>query len=46
MTQEDKELLFKDLCARLPYNVKCYNSKYRSDLAEEIICITVNYNQH
>ena len=44
MTQEDKELLFKDLCARLPYNVKCYNSKYRPDLAEEIICITVNYN--
>lgn len=44
MTQEEKELLFKDLCARLPYNVKCYNSKYRSDLAEEIICITVNYN--
>ena len=44
MTQEHKELLFKDLCARLPYNVKCYNSKYRSDLAEEIICITVNYN--
>ena len=24
MTQEDKELLFKDLCARLPYKVKCY----------------------
>ena len=23
MTQEDKELLFKDLCARLPYKVKC-----------------------
>lgn len=22
MTQEDKELLFKDLCARLPYEVK------------------------
>ena len=44
MTQEDKELLFRDLCARIPYNVKCYNSKYRPDLAEEIICITVNYN--
>ena len=44
MTQEDKELLIKDLCARLPYNIKCYNSKYRPDLAEEIICITVNYN--
>lgn len=25
MTQEDKELLLKDLCARLPYGVKCYN---------------------
>lgn len=23
MTQEDKELLLKDLCARLPYHVKC-----------------------
>lgn len=44
MTQEDKDLLFRDLCARIPYNVKCYNSKYRPDLAEEIICITVNYN--
>ncbi len=46
MTQEDKDLLFRDLCARIPYNVKCYNSKYRPDLAEEIICITVNYNHH
>ena len=24
MTQEDKELLLKDLCTRLPYGVKCY----------------------
>lgn len=24
MTQEDKQLLLKDLCTRLPYNVKCY----------------------
>lgn len=23
MTQEDKELLFQDLCGRLPYKVKC-----------------------
>ena len=23
MTQEDKELLLKDICARLPYGVKC-----------------------
>jgi hypothetical protein len=24
MTQEDKDLLFKDLCGRLPYGVKCH----------------------
>ena len=24
MTQEEKQLLFKDLCARLPYKVQCY----------------------
>ena len=23
MTQEDKELIFKELCARLPYHIKC-----------------------
>lgn len=23
MTQDEKDLLLKDLCARLPYNVKC-----------------------
>ena len=29
MTQKDKELLLKDLCARLPYGVKCayFNTK-------------------
>lgn len=30
MTQEDKELLLKDLCSRLPYSIKCkvwYNDK-------------------
>ena len=26
MTQEDKELLFKDLSSRLPYGVKCWAS--------------------
>lgn len=35
MTQEDKELLLRDLCARLPYNVICQvefkeNGKYNS----------------
>ena len=27
MTQEEKQLLLKDLCARLPYGVKCYFEK-------------------
>lgn len=27
MTQEDKQLLLKDLCARLPYKCKCKASK-------------------
>ena len=33
MTQEDKELLLKDLCARLPYEVKvcCNNIVYNID---------------
>lgn len=25
MTQEEKELLLKDLCARLPYGVRCFH---------------------
>ena len=37
MTQEDKELLLKDLCARLSYNVICQvefkeNGKYKSEV--------------
>lgn len=37
MTQEDKELLFKDLCARLPYGtmVKC-NTDNRHEFDEEL----------
>ena len=31
MTQEDKELLLKDLCARLPYGVKCCDFCYNDD---------------
>ena len=30
MKQEDKELLLKDLCARLPYRVKVKSSRRRS----------------
>ena len=37
MTQENKELLLEDLCARLPYNVICQvefkeNGKYKSEV--------------
>lgn len=28
MTHEEKDLLLKDLCARLPYGVKCENSNH------------------
>ena len=36
MTQEDKQLLLKDLCARLPYGVKgkLYNSNYTAILKD------------
>lgn len=42
MTQEEKELLIKDLCARVPYKVKVqynneiYNIDYISALYEEV----------
>ena len=34
MTQEDKELLFKDLCARLPYGVIVYTPNGRGYVCE------------
>ena len=39
MEQEDKELLLKDLCARLPYGVKCkYFDCCEGDYDEGTIC--------
>ena len=39
MKQEDKELLLKDLCARLPYGVKCkYYDCCEGDYDEGTIC--------
>ena len=32
MTQEDKNLLLKDLCARLPYGVKVQSYSYEDDI--------------
>ena len=42
MKQEDKDLLLKDLCARLPYGVKCYKMTFKPELAEEVICMLRN----
>ena len=44
MTQEDKELLFKDLCARLPYHVKAsyYGVEEERETWDEIECITLD----
>lgn len=38
MKQEDKELLFKDLCARLPYGVRCKHFTWDDKCGEE--CMT------
>lgn len=35
MTQEDKQLLLKDLCARLPYGVKCIVTKSRTEQGQK-----------
>lgn len=44
MTQEDKELLFKDLCARLPYHVKAsyYGAEEERETWDEIEGITLD----
>ena len=44
MTQESKELLLKDLCARLPYGVKCIVTKSRIEEGQKgdmgkLVCI-------
>ena len=42
LLNSDKELLLKDLCARLPYGVKCYKMTFKPELAEEVICMLRN----
>ena len=37
MTQEDKELLLRDLCARLPYGVKVHLSRKHNRPEEDIV---------
>ena len=44
MTQEDKELLLKDICARLPYGIKAsyYGAEEECETWDEIESITLN----
>ena len=42
LLNSDKELLLIDLCARLPYGVKCYKMTFKPELAEEVICMLRN----
>ena len=42
MTQEEKDLLLKDICARLPYGVKAsyYGAEEECETWDEIECVT------
>ena len=44
MTQEDKDLLLKDLCARLPYGIKAsyYGVEEEREIWDEIECVTLD----
>ena len=44
MKQEDKELLLKDLCARLPYGVKVSTFTYNKISGEELDSIETLYS--
>ena len=41
MTQEDKELLFKDLCGRLPYGIKFLRESWNYEWDQELSVIEV-----
>ena len=41
MTQEDKELLFKDLCARLPYGIKFLRESWNFEWDQELSVIEI-----
>lgn len=44
MTQEDKKLLLKDLCARLPYGIKVqYIDKYGHSHIGKLVSINIDY---
>jgi hypothetical protein len=41
MTQEEKQLLFKDLCARLPYGVKYCRESWNYEWGQEMSVVEV-----
>ena len=41
MTREDKELLIKDLCARLPYGIKFLRESWNFETDQELLVIEV-----
>ena len=41
MTQEDKELLLKDLCARLPYGIKFLRESWNYEWDQELSVIEI-----
>lgn len=41
MTQEDKELLLRDLCARLPYGIKFLRESWNYETGQELSVIDV-----
>lgn len=43
MTQEEKELLLKDLCARLPYGVKCQIDTGDADVYVDTLAAITSY---
>ena len=44
MTQEDKDLLIKDLCARLPYGVKFHFYPNKDSKQKEVITTVTGYD--
>ena len=46
MTQKDKELLLKDLCARLPYGVCCKHTTWDEELGEVEVVVKIYSVNH
>jgi hypothetical protein len=45
MTQEQKELLLKDLCARLPYGVRVLVQSHKGDFIGTLVTVTTKLSE-